>query len=458
MKQDKTQFFKIGMGAEPLEPESQSSEIDIQELFVSNLKTLLEIDFLSAQYPAGETGEMDAVGIDEDHRPAIIEHKKDGRALAGQILEYGDWLNDNKETFRDLVSRKFGYITANKINWTARLVCVAAEFSKADQRLAAENRHIELIRYGVLDDRILMLERVTVDSGLYGDVQTDVRTGTKRVRRSSRISASPKFRERLDRARPGVKRMLSTLSEFLRGLGDDIRVKETRGYLGFSREGLPYFVYVYPGINKIALHADLNPSKVNMEEGFTRDTRALGHWGRCALNITVRSDEDLEKAKPLLERAYRNPAQGAQVALGQSGRLPSVQEGAKHSPSSHAPHKDEAFQMKLARVSPAVRKMVSTLSEFLHGLGGYIMEKETPAYLGFSRGGRSYFVRAYPGVRKIVLHADLNPDEINLEEGFTRDTRHLGYWGRCALQIDVRDDEDLERAKPLLARAYRESG
>ena len=39
-------------------------------------------------------------------------------------------------------------------------------------------------------------------------------------------------------------------------------------------------------------------------KGFTRDVRKIGHFGTGDLEIRISSDEDLEKAKPLLLESY----------------------------------------------------------------------------------------------------------------------------------------------------------
>ncbi len=41
-----------------------------------------------------------------------------------------------------------------------------------------------------------------------------------------------------------------------------------------------------------------------LEKGFTRDVSSIGHYGTGNLEITVRDDEDLEKATPLILKSY----------------------------------------------------------------------------------------------------------------------------------------------------------
>lgn len=55
---------------------------------------------------------------------------------------------------------------------------------------------------------------------------------------------------------------------------------------------------------QIILRAKLNPDTVVLEEGFTRDTRNIGHYGTGDLEILIKTDKDFARAKPLIERAY----------------------------------------------------------------------------------------------------------------------------------------------------------
>jgi predicted transport protein len=48
----------------------------------------------------------------------------------------------------------------------------------------------------------------------------------------------------------------------------------------------------------------VNPDQVALEEGFTRDVREIGHRGTGDLEVRLASTDDLERAKPLIERSY----------------------------------------------------------------------------------------------------------------------------------------------------------
>ena len=55
---------------------------------------------------------------------------------------------------------------------------------------------------------------------------------------------------------------------------------------------------------QIILFLKINPEKVELEEGFTRDMRGIGHYGTGDLQVIIKNEEDLKKAKDLIDRAY----------------------------------------------------------------------------------------------------------------------------------------------------------
>ena len=55
---------------------------------------------------------------------------------------------------------------------------------------------------------------------------------------------------------------------------------------------------------EIALYLKLNPESVKLEEGFTRNMKNIGHYGTGDVEVQIKSKEDLDRAKELLQRAY----------------------------------------------------------------------------------------------------------------------------------------------------------
>jgi predicted transport protein len=92
------------------------------------------------------------------------------------------------------------------------------------------------------------------------------------------------------------------LEGYVTSFGDDVQRKDLKLYVVYKR--MRNFTCVVIQKGKFVLHVALSPDEVDLVEGFTRDMRGIGHWGTGDLEITLRTLADLERAKPLLRRAY----------------------------------------------------------------------------------------------------------------------------------------------------------
>ena len=43
---------------------------------------------------------------------------------------------------------------------------------------------------------------------------------------------------------------------------------------------------------------------VTLEDGFSRDVRGVGHHGTGDLELTIRDLDDVDKAKPLIQKSF----------------------------------------------------------------------------------------------------------------------------------------------------------
>ena len=86
-------------------------------------------------------------------------------------------------------------------------------------------------------------------------------------------------------------------------MGDDVNAKELRRYFVFTR--LKNFVCLLLMKYGLKLWVKLDPDSVALEKDFSRNVRDVGHWGTGDLELHIRTPADLEKAKPIIERAYQ---------------------------------------------------------------------------------------------------------------------------------------------------------
>lgn len=151
--------------ASELAGKTAAIERSLQRLIESQMETFLGVRFLATEYSTGpkHRGRIDSLGLDENGCPVIIEYKRHSNEnVINQGLFYLDWLLDHKAEFQLLVMKQLGKDNADKVEWNGtRLLCIAADFTRYDEHAVSQiNRNIELIRYKLFDEELLLLELV----------------------------------------------------------------------------------------------------------------------------------------------------------------------------------------------------------------------------------------------------------------------------------------------------------
>lgn len=303
-------LFRIG-GTDVCEVHGTSLALEksLQTLIEQNLETFLGVRFLASEFSTGRDhgGRMDTLGIDENSCPVIIEYKRSSNMnVINQGLFYLDWLVTHRGDFEMLVLKKFGEKAAQSVEWSSpRLICIAGDFSRYDEHAIKQmNRNIELIRYMKFDNDLLLLEQVNAASApLNGVIAADKPEGGSDSGQKQKYTTVSQY---LDKADGELRALFDTVKEHLEGLGDDVQFKVLRFYFAFKRIKNFACVEIKTQERKLIVHVKVDPDTLTLEDGFTRDVRAIGHFGTGDLEITIRSMEDFEKAKPLFERSYEN--------------------------------------------------------------------------------------------------------------------------------------------------------
>lgn len=302
------QLFRLASGtAQELAGRAAAVEKHLQSLIEAQMPTFLGVRFLATEYVTGKThkGRIDSLGLDENGCPVIVEYKRHSNEnVINQGLFYLDWLMDHRAEFQWLVMEKLGKDVAEQIDWSGtRLLCIAADFTRYDQHAVQQiPRNIELIRYKLFGDDLLLLDlvnSVSVDDATTAKADTaGSTTGTK----PKPVGKDKTAEEQLSQAQPVIKELYTALSGYLLALGDDVQEKHLKLYVAFRR--LKNFACVIPYRDKLLVMLKLDPDTVALEEGFSRDVRNIGTWGTGDLELCLRTMADFERAKPLLDRSY----------------------------------------------------------------------------------------------------------------------------------------------------------
>lgn len=305
-------LFRIsGQGVSELAPGGLQIEKSLQTLFEANLNALLGVKFLATEYSTGSVhgGRIDTLGIDEDGCPVIIEYKRlISENVINQGLFYLDWLMDHQKEFQWLVMKNLGNAIAETVDWSGpRLICIASDFTRYDEHAVKQiARNIELLRYRRFDDDLLAMELVHAPIAPKKNAAANVSVATRPsdIPSTNDPYQNQRIDYRLENASSDLRAIWNAALEALSALGDDVQVKELKFYYAFKKIKNIACLEIYPTARTVVAYLKLDPDTVELESGFTRDVRKIGHFGTGDLEVVMRSIADVERAQSLFERAY----------------------------------------------------------------------------------------------------------------------------------------------------------
>ncbi|GGT15234.1 hypothetical protein GCM10010222_66650 [Streptomyces tanashiensis] len=283
-------------------------EVELQRRVEAGLEQMLGIRFVASEYATGpwHRGRIDTLGLDENGSPVVIEFKRGSDSgVLSQAVSYLSWLRSAQHEFEALVRKVLGAEAAESIDWRRpRMVCIAAGFSHHD-RVAVQwlPERIDLVRYRVFEGGLLSL--LLVDSSPGSPSAASSRRSRERDAVGDSAPAAP--------ATPAptgaglvpesLRDLYAELDEALTAWGE-VEVALLRHYIAYRRLVNVASVIFRPKHEAILVYLRLDPDSVALEEGFTRDMRGVGHLGTGDLEVRLASAADLEKAAPLIRRAF----------------------------------------------------------------------------------------------------------------------------------------------------------
>jgi len=108
----------------------------------------------------------------------------------------------------------------------------------------------------------------------------------------------------LKKAPKKLRDRVNRLKGHLMTRGDDVQFFERKHYLAFKRAKNFASLHTYHLKGEIILNLNINPDEIELEDGFSRSVRDIGHFGTGDTEIVISSDDDLKKAEPLILKSY----------------------------------------------------------------------------------------------------------------------------------------------------------
>jgi predicted transport protein len=299
-------LFRITNGsAQELKGKSVALEVSLQRLIEANMETLFGVRFLATEYSTGakHRGRIDSLGLDETGSPVIFEYKRAvNESVINQGLFYLDWLVDHKGEFQLLVMEKLDPEAAADIDWrNPRVICVASGFTRYDENAVMQmSRSIELVRYQDFEGELLALELVTAAKT---DLVSESAGTSGTAGRRSTVTGKT-VTQYLEGSPQTLQDLFADLEAFIEALGDEVTKKTLKLYFAYRRLKNFACVEVHPQTQTLLVYLKVNPDKVQLEQGFSRDVRSIGHFGTGDLELRIRNAADFAKAQPLIQQSY----------------------------------------------------------------------------------------------------------------------------------------------------------
>lgn len=149
-------------------------------------------------------------------------------------------------------------------------------------------------------------------------------------------------------------------------------------------------------------------------------------------------------------RKYGNDLVLFDLVNGVSGQA--IADGDSNSSKSKPSTQTKTVEQQLASAPPNIVTLFESLRDYCLSLGDDVQLKTLKLYFAFRR--LKNFTCVEVTQRHLTLYLAVNPDTVELTDGFTRDVRTIGHWGTGNLEITISSAKDFENAKPLILKSY----
>ena len=245
-------------------------------------------------------GRIDSIGQDENNCPVVFEYKRStNQNVINQGLFYLDWLLDHKTDFFVFVLNKLGQDVADEIDWSMPcVISIASDLTRFDEHAVNQmQRNIKLVRYKKYNNTHLLFEQLNAPT--VSPISMD-ETDKKADKTASTSNVT--FKGNYAKASDTMKTLYAELRVYIISRGDEVSVNELKLYVAFGKT--KNIICVEICIKYLIMQMHLNPDTVELMPGFIGDYSNKGHWGTGDLCVTIKTPEDFENTKALIDRAY----------------------------------------------------------------------------------------------------------------------------------------------------------
>lgn len=288
-----------------------ATEKELQSLIEANLGPAFNCRFVASEFSTGaqHAGRIDTLALSEDNNPVIIEYKKvESSELITQSLFYLSWIHDHKGDFHIAVQKALG--NNIDVDWSAvRVICLAPNYRKYDlYAVQVMGANIELWRYRLFKNSILYLEEVFQKSvSASPEIPTEnknpvmVSAGKKAA--LTKATGVYTFEQHLEGKPEKIKEIVLDVKDFIMNLDSSMEEVPKKFYVAYRIS--QNIVCMEIQKQKVILYLKLNPKELENLPSNGRDVSEIGHYGTGDLELTLKSEADIDVAKEFITAAYQ---------------------------------------------------------------------------------------------------------------------------------------------------------
>ncbi|MDD2240578.1 MAG: DUF5655 domain-containing protein [Kiritimatiellae bacterium] len=290
-----------------IEQTNFDTEKALQHLIEQNLETVFNCRFVATEFVTGALhgGRIDTLALSEDKNPVIIEYKKaESSELINQSLFYLAWIQDHRGDFEIAAQKALG--PEIEVDWSdTRVICIAPNFRKYDlHAVQVMGANLELWSYRLYKNNSLYLEEVFQKSiGASSSTSGDPRLTAGQKAALTRKTGTYTFDEHLSGRPEAIKQMAIALQEYMLGLDPSMEESPKKFYVAYKISQNIMCMEIQQ--KRLLLYLKLDPSTTDGLPKSARDVREIGHYGTGDLELSVKTEADLDIVKKLCELAYQ---------------------------------------------------------------------------------------------------------------------------------------------------------
>lgn len=108
----------------------------------------------------------------------------------------------------------------------------------------------------------------------------------------------------------------------------------------------------------------------------------------------------------------------------------------------------------LAQADPELSALYDKFESFALSLGDDVVKNERSLYFAFRRLKNFACVEVHPSSRNLLVYLKLDPDSVELQDGFSRDVSNIGHFGTGDLELRISGTSPWLTVEELTRRAY----